>query len=351
MKGIILHGGYGTRLGPLTFSRPKQLLPIANKPMSQYALDDLKKCGITEIAIVIGDVYPEKVKNFYGDGSNFGVNISYVYQEKPLGISHAIKLCKDFVKGDKFVVYLGDNILRKNLVSFVNDFEKLNIDFQILLSEVMEPQKFGIAEFKNNKLSKIIEKPKTSNSNLAVIGIYFLTPKIFDIIENLKPSWRGELEITDALQIALENNFSFKYQIVTGWWKDTGTPEDILDANQLILQTLGSNELINLHEVKNNKKISIGKNSKIDSKTIIHEPVIIGDNCFIKSSEIGPNVSIGDNARILDGHISNSIIMDNCVLQTKLILKNCIIAYDSEILDSTNNTGSFLLGEKNKIRV
>lgn len=350
MKGIILHGGYGTRLGPLTFSRPKQLLPIANKPMSQYALDDLRNAGITEIAIVIGDVYPEKVKEFYGDGSKFGVNITYIFQDKPLGISHAIKLCEEFIGEEKFIVYLGDNIMRKNLKNLSTSFENSTDDSMILLSKVDEPSRFGIAEFENNKISKIIEKPKQSNSNLAVIGIYFFNKKIFRIIEKLKPSWRGELEVTDALQLSLENGHSVLFETVTGWWKDTGTPEDILDANKLILETLGTDELINSEQLSD-RKISIGKNTKIDANTEIIEPVIIGDNCTIENTKIGPYVSIGNNVSISGGKINNSIIMDDCILTIKNSIENSIIANNSEIIETKNLSHQFLLGEKNKIQL
>jgi len=195
LKGIILHGGHGTRLRPLTHTGPKQLLPIANKPMSQYALEDLKKAGIKDIAIIIGGVYPERVKEYYGDGKSFDVNISYIFQDEPKGISHAIGLCKDFIKDDKFVVYLGDNVLRKDLLDYTKKFQESNSDAMILLCEVDDPSRFGMAELdKNNQtIKKITEKPKNPTSNLAVIGVYFLTPKIFDIIKKLKPSWRGEL--------------------------------------------------------------------------------------------------------------------------------------------------------------
>ena len=240
MKGIILHGGHGTRLRPLTHTGPKQLLPIANKPMSQYALEDLKTAGVTDIAIIIGDVYPEKVKEYYGNGSKFGINISYVYQDKPKGIAHAIRLCKDFIKDDKFIVYLGDNVLRKDLVDYTKKFQNSKSDAMILLCKVDDPQRFGIVELDGNKIKKIIEKPKEPLSDLAVIGIYFLSPKIFDIIDKLKPSWRNEYEITEALQLLMDNGHTITYDTVTGWWKDTGTPEDIIHANKLVLDSIGT---------------------------------------------------------------------------------------------------------------
>jgi len=319
--------------------------------MSQYALDDLKNAGITEIAIVIGDIYPEKVKNFYGDGSKFGVNITYVFQNKPLGISHAIKLCEEFTGNEKFIVYLGDNIMRKNLGNLTKSFENSTNDCMILLSEVNDPSRFGIAEFENDEISKIIEKPKQSNSNLAVIGIYFFNNKIFGIIDQLKPSWRGELEVTDALQLCLEKGYSIAYETVTGWWKDTGTPEDILDANNLILETLGtSEELISRNSKFEGKKIVIGQNTKLDKETEIIEPVIIGSNTIIKSSKIGPNVSIGNDVFISNSSISNSIIMNNCKIQISSHIENSIIANDSEIEDMSDKK-QILMGEKSKISI
>ncbi|MGI0102683.1 MAG: glucose-1-phosphate thymidylyltransferase [Nitrosotalea sp.] len=357
MKGIILHGGYGTRLRPLTHTGPKQLLPIANKPMSQYALEDLREAGITEIGIIIGDVYPEKVKEFYGDGSKFGVNITYIFQDKPRGISHAIRLCKDFIKNDRFVVYLGDNILRKGLVDYTKKFQSSKADSLILLCEVDDPSRFGIAELDNTnsrKIKKIMEKPKNSPSNLAVIGVYFLTPKIFDIIDKLKPSWRGELEITEALQLLMENGHTIEYDTVTGWWKDTGTPEDILHANQLILDTLGTQNQFVLSEgsqVQGN--VVMGKNSTISRDSFVTGPAIIGDNCNVGPAvRIGPHVSIGNNCSLKYCDVENSILMDDCSIDTKIHISDSIIAHGSQI---TNNHQAkkhqFLLGERSQVKL
>jgi len=284
LKGIILHGGHGTRLRPLTHTGPKQLLPIANKPMSQYALEDLKKAGIKDIAIIIGGVYPERVKEYYGDGKKFGVKLSYIFQDKPQGIAHAIGLCKDFVNDEKFVVYLGDNVLRKDLLDYTKKFQESNSDAMILLCEVDDPSRFGMAELdkKNQTIKKIIEKPKNPTSNLAVIGVYFLTPKIFDIIKKLKPSWRGELEITEALQLLMDEGNTIEYDTVTGWWKDTGTPEDILHANRLILDSIGKeNQFVINKDAKIQDNIVIGKNSTISRASFVKGPALIGENCVI----------------------------------------------------------------------
>jgi len=192
MKGIVLHGGHGTRLRPLTHAGPKQLLPIANKAMSQYCIESIYEAGITDIAIIIGGLGANKVREYYGNGENFGVNITYIEQDEPRGIAHAIRLCKEFVNN-------GDNIIQKPITDFVENFNKSDYDATVLLCEVDNPSRFGIADVENEKIVKITEKPKKPTSNLAVTGIYLLTPLIFEVIDNLKPSWRNELEITDAL--------------------------------------------------------------------------------------------------------------------------------------------------------
>ena len=342
MKGIILHGGHGTRLRPLTHTGPKQLLKIANKPMSQYVLEDLRDAGIKDIAIIIGDVYPEKVKEFYGNGEKFGVNLTYVYQDNPKGIAHAISLCENFIGTDKFIVYLGDNILRTGLSSFVDKFQTSLTDAQILLAEVENPSQFGVVDIKDNKILKIIEKPKNPPSNFAVIGVYFLTPKIFKIISELKPSWRGELEITEALQLLMDNGFNVDHDYVTGWWKDTGTPKDILHANQLILENMKDNN--------NNDGIFIGKNCIIEPGSKIISPVIIDENSIIKSSTvIGPNVSIGKNSHLEKCYIKNSIIMDDCIVNGSIRITDSIIADGTEIKKTNSNESVYLLGERSQV--
>ena len=341
-KGIILHGGYGTRLRPLTFSRPKQLLPIANSPMSQFGLIAMKNAGITEIAMIIGGENSFKVKEFYGNGEKFGVRLTYVYQDNPKGIAHAISLCNDFIGNDKFVVYLGDNILRTGLSFYVKKFESSSKDAQILLAEVKNPSQFGVVKIEENKILQIIEKPKNPPSNFAVIGVYFLTPKIFEIIKQLKPSWRGELEITEALQLLMDNGFDIDHDYVTGWWKDTGTPEDILHANKLILESMTKSN--------NNDGIFIGKNCTIDPESKIIGPVIIGDNCTIKPSvTIGPNVSIGKNSYLENCNIKNSIVMDDCVICAPIKVIDSIIADGTEIKNNDSDESVYLLGERSKI--
>ena len=345
MKGIILHGGHGTRLRPLTHTGPKQLLPIANKPMSEYCLDSIKEAGIDEIAIIIGGVGSNKVKEYYGNGKKFGVNITYIEQDEPRGIAHAISLCKKFVNNEKFLVFLGDNIIQKPITDFVENFKNSDYDATVLLCEVDNPSRFGIADIENKKILKITEKPKNPSSNLAVTGIYLLTPLIFEIIDNLKPSWRNEFEITDALDNLLKQNNNISYETITDYWKDTGTPDDILHANgeiiKKILKRLG----------KGIEDHIVGEGTIIESNVKINGLVTIGENCHISSgSSIGPNVSVGNNTTIFASSIENSIIMENCKISSTAEIKNSIIANNSEITDnSSGDEKIFLLGEGSKI--
>ena len=327
MKGIILHGGHGTRLRPLTHTGPKQLLPIANKPMSQYCIESIKEAGITDIVIIIGGIGANKVKEYYGNGENFGVNITYIEQDEPRGIAHAIRLCKEFVNNKKFLVFLGDNIIQKPIRNFVENFNKSDYDATVLLCEVDNPSRFGIADVENEKIIKITEKPKKPTSNLAVTGIYLLTPLIFEVIDNLKPSWRNELEITDALDNLLKQNNNVGYETITDYWKDTGTPEDILNANRQVLEHI--------------------------CNQTNHNPSIIGKNCKIdKSASIGPNVSIGDDTIISsDVVIENSIIMSGCKIDGGLNIKDSIISANCHLHGNNKDKTKkvFLLGEGTKI--
>ena len=341
MKGIILHGGHGTRLRPLTHTGPKQLLPIANKPMSEYCLEAIRDCNITEIAIIIGGVGSEKVREYYGNGEKFGVNITYVKQDEPRGIAHAINLCRNFIQDEKFLVFLGDNIIQKPISEIKEKFENSTFDATLLLCEVDNPSRFGIADLKDGNITKIMEKPDNPPTNFAVTGIYFLTPEIFEIIDNLDPSHRNEFEITDALQILLEKNDNISYDVITDYWKDTGTPEDIINANAQILENISKDEFVS------------DEKTEIDAECSIIMPSTIGKNCKIKKNvRIGPYASIGDNTIISSNvKIKNSIIMSDCKIEDGLKINNSIISSNCH-LEGNNKDDSeklFLLGEGTRI--
>ena len=351
MKGILLHAGHGTRLRPLTHTGPKQLLPIANRPMSEYCIESMKETGIKDIAIIIGGIGAQKVKDYYGDGTKFDVHITYINQDFPRGISHAISLCEDFIGNEKFLVFLGDNIIQKSIKDFGINFEKSNAAASILLCEVDNPSRFGIADIQNGEIKKIMEKPQDPPTNLAVTGIYFLTPIIFNIIKRLKPSPRNELEITDALDMLLNENNIITYNMITNYWKDTGTPEDIIHANGIILENIsayfhGKDDGTNA--IQGN--IMIGKNSIIKNNSTLNGPIIIGKNCIIDGSTIGPHTSIGDNSIVSDCNLQNSIIMSNCEIKGDIKIKNSIISYNASIISNPINIEkTFLLGEGTKL--
>jgi glucose-1-phosphate thymidylyltransferase len=354
MKGIILHGGYGTRLRPLTHTGPKQLIPVANKPISQHALEDLVEAGISEIAIVLGSTYPEKVKEHYGDGSKFGAKITYINQDAPKGIAHAIGLCEEYVQNEPFIVYLGDNLIKGGIRDFTETFKASNHDAMILLCKVENPQRFGVAEFdEKRRLIGMVEKPKHPPSNYALTGIYFFKPTIFKMIKQLKPSWRGELEITEAIQLLLEKGHDVGYQIVKGWWKDTGAPEDILEANRLILDETKpeiKSKIQNLASIQG--RVSIGENTKIKSGAIVRGPTIIGNNSTVeKDVYVGPYTSIGNSTTIKRGEIENSIIMDNCRIDIDDRITDSLIGPNSSITSSKNKPRArrFLIGEQSQI--
>ena len=317
MKGIILHAGHGTRLRPLTHTGPKQLLPIANKPMSEYCIESLKEANVTDIAIVIGGIGSQKVREYYQNGDKFGVKITYIEQDIPRGIAHAVSLCENFINNEKFVVFLGDNIISSSI-----------------------------------KISKMIEKPKKPESNLAITGIYFLTSEIFQKIKKLKPSWRNELEIVDALQMILDSDGKINYDIITNFWKDTGTPNDIIRANEIILKNMKHSllEPDTISEIPEN--VTIGKNTAVHNNSKILGPAIIGNNCIIKNNAIiGKNVSIGNNSVISNCSIEDSIIINNCIIDADICIKDSIISNNSEISSKNEKSKNkkLLLGEGTKI--
>ena len=332
MKGIILHGGAGTRLRPLTFSGPKQLIPVANKPISRYVLEDLRDNGIKNIAIILGNIYPEKVINYYGDGSKFDVKITYIHQGEPKGIAHAIGLCEEFVSGDNFVVYLGDNLLQYGIGKYMRKFEKGEYDGYILLKEVEDPTRFGIAKFdEKGKLVDVIEKPKQPPSNYAIIGVYFFKPTVFDIIKQLKPSWRGEYEITDAIRLMMRKDYNIGYEILDGWWFDTGKKDDILYVNSVILDERIKRDIKG--EIFNSRvdgRATIMEGTKIIN-SVVRGPCIIGGKCIIQDSYIGPYTSIGDCTKIIKSSVQYSVILENTTILEIDRLEDSLIGSNAKI--------------------
>ncbi len=347
-----MHGGAGTRLRPLTHTGPKQLIPVANKPISQYVLEDILECGIDDVAIVLGNTYPEKVKEHFGDGSGFKARVHYVDQGEPKGIAHAVGLCEGFIQNDSFVVYLGDNLIRDGIKKFAEVFEESEFDALILLCKVREPERFGVAEFNSDgKLKRLIEKPKVPPSDYALTGIYFFKPIVFEMIKHLELSWRGELEITDAIQLLLSRGYKVGHEIVTGWWKDTGTPSDILEANRLVLDELQTDVAGEIEDEDSIQgRVALEDSSIIEKGSIVRGPVAIGKRSRIRQGVyVGPYSSIGNDVTIKRGEVENSIIMDNCFIDINDRIVDSIVASYTRIVSSINSkpTGKKLvLGER-----
>jgi len=328
MKGLLLSGGSGTRLRPLTHSGPKQLIPVANKPVLIYALEDLRRAGITDIAVILGLNGREQVIERIGNGSQYGVNVSYIDQGAPLGIAHAVACAEDFMAGDPFVVYLGDNILRHGITQLVADYDESNCDAVIALQSVPDPERYGVAELDaNGRLVQLVEKPKVPKSDLALVGVYLLTTPIFEAIRQIEPSWRNELEITDAIQKLIDDRYVVKHHIIHGWWKDTGMPEDILEVNRLILDDLVPTVEGTMAEgVVVKGRVSIGAGTVLRRGSVVVGPTIIGTGCTIDAGTyIGPYTSIGDNTFVSGAHIEDSIVIgDNVITCKKTIVESLI---------------------------
>jgi len=338
MKGLVLSGGYGTRLRPLTHTGPKQLIPIANKPNIQYCIEDLREAGIKDIAVVLGNVMPEKVQEFLGDGSKFGVRISYIFQGEPKGIAQAVSLSKDFMGKDSFVMYLGDNLLKNGIKVIPKIMKDERADCVISLCPVKEPQRYGIAELSpdGKKVLRTVEKPKEPKSNLAVIGVYAFNETFFKVYPMLKPSWRNEYEITDAISLLIDEGHKVVPHLVEGWWKDTGKPEDILEANHLILDGIGSSNEGSVEEGASVVgRVKIGKGAIIMGKSVVRGPSIIGENAKIgPNAYIGPFTAIGDRCQISNAEVDDSVVMEDTIIDVEKKLVRSMVGKSSKILSA-----------------
>jgi len=352
MKGLILAGGFGTRLRPLTHTSAKQLIPIANKPIIFYGIEALVRAGIKELGVVVGETAKE-VQHMIGTGEHWNINITYIPQEAPLGLAHAIKISKGFLGGEPFIVYLGDNILKHGVDDFVQQFHRNKPNALILLTEVSNPQNFGVAVIDDNgTVQKLIEKPKEPPSNLALVGVYLFDQEIFHAIEHIEPSWRDELEITDAIQWLLDSHFKVESHMVKGWWKDTGKPEDIIEANLLVLEDIEPLDKGTYIDSTINGRVSTEEGSVIE-KTTIRGPVIIGKNTKVIHSYIGPFSSIGDNVVIENSEIECSVIMEGAQIRNVEIRIDRSIVGKNAVINATHSprTHRFILGDQSYVEI
>jgi glucose-1-phosphate thymidylyltransferase len=349
MKGLLLAGGHGTRLRPLTYTGNKHMLPIANKPMLMYGFDQIRASGVTEIGVVLGPIQ-EGIVEALGDGSRFGVRIEYLSQPEPKGIAHAVLIAKKFLGEEPFIVHLGDNLLKESIPSLSQEFSRSDADAMVLVSRVKDPARFGVVKIFHNRIEKLVEKPKEYVSDLALAGVYFFRPRIFDAINQLKPSWRNELEITEAIQNLMESGGKITYHEITGWWKDTGRPEDILEANQLVLGDLKPSMRGKVDEgVKVSGSVDLGEGAVVRKGAALRGPVVIGDYSEIgPGAYIGPYTSIGSKVKILGAEIENSIVLDGTLIDCHDRIVDSIIGKNSTIQSNGGHRPSgrrFVVGE------
>ena len=311
MKGLILSGGKGTRLYPLTYTSAKQLIPVANKPILFRVIESIRDAGIDEIGIVVGDTAQE-VKDAVGRGGRWGVKITYIHQEEPLGLAHCVKISQDFLGDDRFVMFLGDNVIQGGISPLISEFAKSDWNSQIVLTRIKHPEQYGVAELdERGRIKRLIEKPKDPPSDLALVGIYMFDPSIHKAVASIKPSWRGELEITDAIQWLVDQGHEVHPYVHRGWWIDTGQPGDMLEANDLVLE-----ELDYRIEGYVDRDSQVGRRVKVERgaeiiNSVVRGPSIIGENTRIVNSYVGPFTSIYHDVVIENSEIEHSMVLEH----------------------------------------
>ncbi len=354
MKALILAGGAGTRLRPITHTSAKQLVPVANKPILFYGLEQMAEAGIVEIGIVVGDT-AEEIRDAVGDGSTWGLKVTYIPQDAPLGLAHCVLIAQDFLGADDFVMYLGDNLLRQGVKGFVERFEtdgRSHSVAQILLARVPDPQRFGVAEIgPNGEVLRLVEKPADPPSDLALVGVYLFGPTIHEAVRAIRPSGRGELEITDAIQWLLDNGHRVHHQVVDGWWIDTGKLDALLEGNRLILETL-----------EQRVEGSVDADSRIEGRVVVCEgadvvgsvirgPAIIGAGTRIEHSFVGPFTSIAERCHVLRSEIEHSVVLGDSRIVDIPRVEDSLIGKEAVVTRSARRprANRFMLGDHSQV--
>lgn len=353
MKGLILSGGKGTRLLPLTYTRAKQLIPVANKPVLVRVIEAIRDAGVEEIGVVVGQTAPE-IQDALGDGSQWNVKLTYIPQLSPDGLAHAVKISQDFLQDEPFVMFLGDNVIQGGISDLIRDFAGSDWNSQIVLKEVPNPSSYGVAVLRpDGSIERLVEKPKIPPGNLALVGIYMFDSNIFKAVHAIKPSPRGELEITDAIQWLIENNYRVYPHVHQGWWIDTGKAPDMLDANSHVLEeikpSIASDSVVENSQV--DARVTLQSGARVIN-SVIRGPTIIGMNTVIENSYIGPFTSIYHNVRIQNCEIERSIILENSeVIDIELLLRDSIIGRDASVRRDTSKPRGLKmnLGDHSKV--
>ena len=352
VKGLVLSGGAGTRLRPITHTRAKQLVPVAGRPVLFYGLDWMREAGIREVGIVVGDTH-EEIRAAVGDGSQFGLEVTYLQQDAPRGLAHAVLIAEEFIGDDPFCMYLGDNLLRDGLKGFVDRFREGTADAMILLQEVANPSEYGVAELDGGRVVRLVEKPKEPRSNLALVGVYLFTQPVFDAAKALQPSWRGELEITDAIQGLVDAGRVVEPHVVTGWWKDTGRLEDMLEANRLILDVLETRNDGTVTDTRLDGRVSIGEGAVVE-RCHVRGPAVIGPRSIVRDAYIGPYTALSEDVVVERAEIEHSIVMERSrIVGLDARLEDSLIGADVTITRSTGlpKAHRIMVGDRSQIEI
>jgi glucose-1-phosphate thymidylyltransferase len=353
MKALVLSGGRGTRLRPITYTSAKQLVPIANKPILFYVLESVAAAGIRDVGIVVGDTRRD-IQSAVGDGGGWGLRVTYIEQEAPLGLAHAVKISEPYLGREPFVMVLGDNLLRDGIAPFVEEYQRVRPNTQILLAKVKDPQRFGVAELKEGRVVSLVEKPAVPKSDYALVGVYLFDHIIFEAVRHISPSWRGELEITDAIQYQIDRGYVVLPHTVTGWWKDTGQIEDILEANRLILDTLETKIEGHLDpESVVEGRVVIEGGAEIIRSTI-RGPAIIGRGCRIEHAFIGPFTSVGAGTEIIHSEVAHSVILEQVkIVDVGARVEDSLIGKNVQISRSLDRPGvlRLMLGDNSQVGI
>jgi glucose-1-phosphate thymidylyltransferase len=350
MKGLILSGGRGTRLRPITYTSAKQLVPVANKPILYYGIEALAACGIREIGIVVGDTHQE-IREAVGDGARFGVKVTYLQQEAPLGLAHAVLISETFMVDEPFVMYLGDNVVREPLRPMVERFATDRPSAQIFLAHVPNAQEFGVAELDGDRVIRLVEKPRKPPSDLALVGVYMFDRSVFDAVKAIRPSARGELEITDAIQWLIDQGRTVRPYVISGWWKDTGKLEDMLEANRIVLDGIEPRVDGEVFRSEIVGKVVIEAGAKVAESTI-RGPAIIGRNALIEEAYIGPFTSIGDGVVVRQSEIEHSIVLEgSSITDIQGRIESSLIGRNVSVHRSNTKPKSYklMIGDRSEI--
>ncbi|MGC5036573.1 MULTISPECIES: glucose-1-phosphate thymidylyltransferase [unclassified Streptomyces] len=353
MKALVLSGGAGTRLRPITHTSAKQLVPVANKAVLFYGLESIADAGITDVGMIVGDTAAE-IEEAVGDGSRFGLKVTYIPQERPLGLAHAVLIARDFLGDDDFVMYLGDNFIVGGITGLVDEFRAHRPDAQILLTRVADPRAFGVAELDpSGRVIGLEEKPQEPKSDLALVGVYMFTPRIHEAVRAIEPSWRGELEITHAIQHLIDSRADVRSTVIKGYWKDTGNVGDMLEVNRMVLEGMERRIDGDVDEVSETVgRVVVEEGARIVNSRIVG-PAVIGAGTYVGNSYVGPFTSVAENCRITDSELEFSIVLRDSSIQGVGRIESSLIGRHVEVTPapSVPSAHRFVLGDHSKVQI